>query len=88
MPKKKALVATGNSMLTIAPLSRSPDGAPIGERGGGHHRLSRDVLHDQMRAGGLVYLKIGRRRISTRQYLEASSRGPHHEPITLPIRPV
>jgi excisionase family DNA binding protein len=33
--------------------------------------LSRDLLYDQMRAGKLVYLKIGRRRIITRQHLEA-----------------
>jgi excisionase family DNA binding protein len=34
--------------------------------------LSRDLLYDQMRAGRLAYLKIGRRRIITRQHLEAS----------------
>ena len=33
--------------------------------------LSRDLLYDQMRAGNLLYLKIGRRRIITRQHLEA-----------------
>jgi excisionase family DNA binding protein len=33
--------------------------------------LSRDLLYDQMRAGKLAYLKIGRRRIITRQHLEA-----------------
>jgi excisionase family DNA binding protein len=33
--------------------------------------LSRDLLYDQMRAGNLDYLKIGRRRIITRQQLEA-----------------
>jgi excisionase family DNA binding protein len=33
--------------------------------------LSRDLLYDQMRAGKLSYLKIGRRRIITRQHLEA-----------------
>ena len=33
--------------------------------------LSRDLLYDQMRAGNLAYLKIGRRRIITRQQLEA-----------------
>ena len=32
--------------------------------------LSRD-LYDQMRAGKLAYLKVGRRRIITRQHLEA-----------------
>jgi len=33
--------------------------------------LSRDLLYDQMRAGKLVYLKVGRRRLITRQNLEA-----------------
>jgi excisionase family DNA binding protein len=33
--------------------------------------LSRDLLYDQMRAGKLAYIKVGRRRIITRQHLEA-----------------
>ena len=33
--------------------------------------LSRDLLYDQMRTGRLAYLKIGGRRIITRQHLEA-----------------
>jgi excisionase family DNA binding protein len=33
--------------------------------------LSRDLLYDQMRTGKLAYLKIGRRRIITRQHLDA-----------------
>jgi excisionase family DNA binding protein len=33
--------------------------------------LSRDLLYDQMRAGKLAYLKIGRRRIITRKHLQA-----------------
>jgi excisionase family DNA binding protein len=33
--------------------------------------LSRDLLYDQMRAGQLAYLKVGRRRIITRKHLEA-----------------
>jgi len=32
--------------------------------------LSRDLLYDQMRRGNLRYVKIGRRRIITRQHLE------------------
>jgi len=32
--------------------------------------LSRDLLYDQMRRGNLHYLKIGRRRLITRQHLE------------------
>jgi len=33
--------------------------------------LSRDLLYDQMRRGNLRYVKIGRRRLITRQHLEA-----------------
>jgi hypothetical protein len=33
--------------------------------------LSRDLLYDQMRTGRLACLKAGRRRIFTRQHLEA-----------------
>jgi excisionase family DNA binding protein len=33
--------------------------------------LLRELLYDQMRAGKLAYLKVGRRRIITRQHLEA-----------------
>ena len=33
--------------------------------------LSRDLLYDQMRSGRLAYTKVGRRRIITRQHLEA-----------------
>ena len=33
--------------------------------------LSRDLLYDQMRAGKLPYLKVGRPCIITRQHLEA-----------------
>ena len=33
--------------------------------------LSRDLVYDQMRVGKLAYVKVGRRRIITRQHLEA-----------------
>ena len=33
--------------------------------------LSRDLLYDQMRTGRLSYMKVGRRRIITRQHLDA-----------------
>jgi excisionase family DNA binding protein len=33
--------------------------------------LSRNLLYDQMREGKLRYLKVGRRRLITRQNLEA-----------------
>jgi excisionase family DNA binding protein len=50
--------------------------------------LSRDLLYDQMRHGNLDYIKIGRRRLITRQHLEQfleitpevpARRNQHHE---------
>ncbi len=32
--------------------------------------LSRDLLYDQMRCGNLPYVKVGRRRLITRQHLQ------------------
>jgi excisionase family DNA binding protein len=32
--------------------------------------LSRELLYDQMRRGNLSYVKVGRRRLITRQHLE------------------
>ena len=32
--------------------------------------LSRDLLYDEMRRGNLAYLKVGRRRLITRQHLD------------------
>jgi excisionase family DNA binding protein len=32
--------------------------------------LSRDLLYDQMRVGNLDFIKVGRRRLITRQHLE------------------
>lgn len=32
--------------------------------------LSRDLLYDQMRLGNLSYVKVGRRRLITRQHLQ------------------
>ena len=32
--------------------------------------LSRDLLYDEMRRGNLAYVKIGRRRLITRQHLQ------------------
>jgi excisionase family DNA binding protein len=32
--------------------------------------LSRDLLYDEMRRGNLLYVKVGRRRVITRQHLQ------------------
>ena len=36
-----------------------------------HSPASPELLYDQMRAGKLAYIKVGRRRIITRQHLGA-----------------
>ena len=38
--------------------------------------LSRDLLYDEMRRGNLTYVKVGRRRLITRQHLNHSSASP------------
>jgi excisionase family DNA binding protein len=43
---------------------------PARELAGRLTGLSRDLPYDQMRRGRLVYLKVGRRRLITRQHLE------------------
>ena len=43
--------------------------------------LSRDLLYDEMRRGHLDYLKVGRRRLITRQHLEQFlGMTPGHQP--------
>ena len=54
--------ATG--VRRVEPLAYSVDEAAQATR------LSRDLLYDEMRAGRLAYLKVGRRRIITRQHLD------------------
>ena len=41
--------------------------------------LSRDLVYDQMRLGKLDYLRVGRRRINTRQNLEVFLANARHE---------
>jgi excisionase family DNA binding protein len=66
-----------------APSAAAPPGAEEAEPGPPAERLaysvdeaarltglSRDLLYDQMRQGNLDYLKVGRRRLITRQHLE------------------
>ena len=64
--------------------TRTPAPPAVGEPGAGQTErlaysvdeaarltgLSRDLLYDEMRRGHLTYLKVGRRRLITRQHLE------------------
>ena len=61
----------GNPMPQTAPDRRVEPLAYTVEEAAEATRLSRDLLYDEMRAGRLAYLKVGRRRIITRQHLDA-----------------
>jgi excisionase family DNA binding protein len=61
----------------VPPQASSPETDPYAERlaysvdeAARLTGLSRDLLYDEMRRGNLDYLKIGRRRLITRQHLE------------------
>lgn len=61
----------------MPPQAGSPEaGPPAGrlaysvDEAAGLTGLSRDLLYDEMRRGNLGYLKVGRRRLITRQHLE------------------
>ena len=49
--------------------------------------LSRDLLYDEMRRGNLSYIKVGRRRLITRQHLEQFlGITPRREPLQVAAR--
>ena len=61
----------------VPPQAASPEQGPPAERlaysvdeAARLTGLSRDLLYDEMRRGHLDYLKVGRRRLITRQHLE------------------
>jgi excisionase family DNA binding protein len=63
--KNNAMTTATTSKLLEQRLAYSVDEASIVTG------LSRDLLYDQMRTGRLGYLKIGRRRVITREHLAA-----------------
>ena len=63
--------AAARSMPPAAPGRRIEPLAYTVDEAAQATRLSRDLLYDEMRAGRLAYLKVGRRRIITRQHLDA-----------------
>ena len=65
------------SAALVSPQASAPEPAPPAERlaysvdeAARLTGLSRDLLYDEMRRGHLDYLKVGRRRLITRQHLE------------------
>jgi excisionase family DNA binding protein len=65
MLKEGTPMSESTRVRRIEPLAYTVDEAAQATR------LSRDLLYDEMRAGRLAYVKIGRRRIITRQHLDA-----------------
>ena len=87
-PRKPAPASTPARTQDTVPQAASDSGsAPPAERlaysvdeAAQITGLSRDLLYDQMRRGNLNYLKVGRRRLITRQHLEqflGITPGPH-----------
>src|SRR5258708_11045925 len=70
--RRGTIQATGERRKMISPADVPPDRrlaysiSEVAQVTG----LSRDLLYDEMRAGRLAYLKVGRRRIITRQQLD------------------
>jgi excisionase family DNA binding protein len=64
--------------MATNPIQTSPDGpdqaaerlAYSADEAAHLTGLSRDLLYEQMRRGNLSYVKVGRRRLITRQHLE------------------
>jgi excisionase family DNA binding protein len=69
--KNTTTAATASSKSQAAPGRRIEPLAYTVDEAAKATRLSRDLLYDEMRAGRLAYLKVGRRRIITRQHLDA-----------------
>jgi excisionase family DNA binding protein len=79
-PRTRNTPSTGSipATRTLVPAqASSPETAPPADRlaysvdeAARLTGLSRDLLYDEMRRGNLKYLKIGRRRIITRQHLD------------------
>lgn len=76
-PGKPAPGSTPAAGPLVPPQASSPEQGPSAERlaysvdeAARLTGLSRDLLYDEMRRGHLDYLKIGRRRLITRQHLE------------------
>ncbi len=76
-PRKPRTSGTPSSEALVPPQASAPEQAPPAERlaysvdeAAQLTGLSRDLLYDEMRRGHLHYVKVGRRRLITRQDLE------------------
>lgn len=76
-PGKPAPDSTPAAERPVPPQASRPEPEPPAERlaysvdeAARLTGLSRDLLYDEMRRGHLNYIKIGRRRLITRQHLE------------------
>jgi excisionase family DNA binding protein len=76
-PRKPRNGSTPTVAAFVPPQARAPESGPAAERlaysvdeAARLTGLSRDLLYDEMRRGHLDYIKVGRRRLLTRQHLE------------------
>jgi excisionase family DNA binding protein len=76
-PRKPEPGSTPAAEALVPPQASAPEPGPPAERlaysvdeAARLTGLSRDLFYDEMRRGNLPYLKVGRRRLITRQHLE------------------
>ena len=62
----------GDTTATASEVGQDPPGGRLAysvDEAARLTGLSRDLLYDEMRRGNLTYIKVGRRRLITRQHL-------------------
>jgi excisionase family DNA binding protein len=62
----------GDTTAAASPAGQDPHGGRLAysvDEAARLTGLSRDLLYDEMRRGNLTYVKVGRRRLITRQHL-------------------
>jgi excisionase family DNA binding protein len=76
-PSDPHRTAAGTTRSQVPRETGQPDPGPAAERlaysvdeAARLTGLSRDLLYDEMRRGNLSYVKVGRRRVITRQHLQ------------------
>jgi len=63
----------GDTTAAASPAGQDPHGGRLAysvDEAARLTGLSRDLLYDEMRRGNLTYIKVGRRRLITRQHLQ------------------
>jgi excisionase family DNA binding protein len=71
-PTSSPLPPGGDTTAAASPAGQDPHGGRLAysvDEAARLTGLSRDLLYDEMRRGNLAYVKVGRRRLITRQHL-------------------